>query len=383
LIFLRYSRPFAKIRRCHINIILEEQSKKKGRSFLISSLPLFLFSGWVILTLPTATFLSYSLFEVKNELLTQLLIFYSVLIFIRDRDDIRKLLPFFYFALLILCLYGIFEFWQKDGNILKRSIRIGSLTSDYIYFSTYLILAIPIVFFGILMGKKGPLRWGMILLLIFSFSCMFFTYTRIAWAGLFAQFLLYGYIRNKKILLSGIIGILLFGFVTVFFESGEQFFKTFIQVTPADPKKIGGVDRRVKAWEFAAEEIKKHPITGIGYGRVTAYFAYDGNDVIDIVWWHTFNTFINTGLEIGIPGLLLFLWLLFSLWILLREGTKSNNRFDSILATVLLMVFIGFFVRNQFDHIYVDFPAQLFWLLMGLGVKVKILQKTELEKPNF
>jgi hypothetical protein len=28
------------------------------------------------------------------------------------------------------------------------------------------------------------------------------------------------------------------------------------------------------------------------------------------------------------------------------------------------------------DHLYVDFPAQLFWLLMGLGVKLRLLQQT-------
>jgi O-antigen ligase len=337
--------------------------------------PLLFFSAWVIFTLPTATFFTNSLFEVKNELFTQLLIFYSVLFFIKDTRDIKQLLPFLFFALLVLCLFGVFEFWQRDGNILKRSVRIGSLTSDYIYFSTYLILATPMVFLGILVGKKGPLRWGMVFLLIISLICMFLTYTRIAWAGLFAQFLLYGYLRNKKFLYLVIIGIMLFGFFAVFSKSGENLFKTFIQVTPNDPKKIGGVDRRVKAWKFAVEEIKKHPITGIGYGRDTVYFAFDGNEVIDDEWWHTFNTFINTMLEIGVPGLLLFLWLLISLWILLWKEAKSSDHFDSLFATVLLMVFVGFFVRNQFDHLYVDFPAQLFWLLMGLGVKIKMLQK--------
>ena len=81
----------------------------EGRVYLPHTpinLPLFLFSSWVILSLVTATHFTYSLFQVKNELLTHLLIFFSVIFFIKDRADIRK-----NFAVSVFWAFYYLYFW--------------------------------------------------------------------------------------------------------------------------------------------------------------------------------------------------------------------------------------------------------------------------------
>ncbi len=336
--------------------------------------PLLLFSVWVILSLITATDLTYSLFQVKNQLFPNLLIFYSVLFFIRNRDDVKMLLPFLYLGLLVMSLYGCFEFWQKNGNLLTRSVRIGSLTSDYIYLSTYLLLAIPMAFLGLLLPGRGFVKGTMILLFFLSLVCMFLTFTRIAWAALVLQFLFYGLVRNRVVFGIGLGMIVLVGLLSLFSPLIRQAVMTYGEVKPDE--KVEGFERRVEVWKFAIQEMVRHPLTGIGYGRDTIRKVYDGNRIIDRDWWHTFNSFLDLGVEIGAPGLLLFLWVLYSLWRVLWEGMKQGDSYDSLFCMALLMIMVGYFVRNQVDHVYVNFPAQLFWLFMGLGVKLRLLQQT-------
>jgi O-antigen ligase len=330
------------------------------------NLPLFLFSGWVILSLVTATKFTYSLFQIKNELLTHLLIFFSVIFFIRDRKDIKKLLLFLYLGLFIICVFGVYEFWDRGGSFLDRSVRIGSLTPDYIYLSTYLLLSIPMTLTGIHFFQKKNMRVVILLLFLFSLFCMFLTFTRIAWAVLFIQILFYGVFRNRIILGTGVVSLILVISFSFFSPLVKNAVKTYGELGPND--QVVGIEGRVNVWKFAFSKILEHPVTGIGYGRDIVRFVYSGNQVIDEEYWHTFNTFIDTALEIGIPGVLFLLGVFFFLLKVFWEGMREKDRGTVFISTGLMMVVMGYFLRNQVDHVYVDFPSQLFWLLMGLGM---------------
>jgi len=236
--------------------------------------PLFLFSGWVILSLVTATHFTYSLFQVKNELLTHMLIFFSVIFFIKDRADIQKILLFLYFGLFIICIFGFYEFWDRGGNFLKRSVRVGSLTPDYIYLSTYLLLSIPMTLIGIRLFQNKYLRSFIFFLFLLSLFCMFLTFTRIAWAVLFIQILLYGIFRNRMIVGIGVIFLMFFIFSYFFNPPIKNALKTFGEIGPDD--QIVGIEGRVEVWNFAFSEILENPITGIGYGRDMVRFVYSG-----------------------------------------------------------------------------------------------------------
>ena len=273
---------------------------------------------------------------------------------------------FLYFGLFIICIFGFYEFWDRGGSFFKRSVRVGSLTPDYIYLSTYLLLSIPMTLIGIHLFQDKYLRSFIFFLFLLSLFCMFLTFTRIAWAVLFIQILLYGIFRHRMIAGIGVIFLMFFIFSYFFSPSIQIALKTFGEIGPDD--QIVGIEGRVKVWDFAFSKIIENPLTGIGYGRDMVRFVFSGNQVIDEEYWHTFNTFIDTALEIGIPGFLLLLLVLIFLLKETWKGMREKDPMTAFISTGLMMVIIGYFLRNQVDHVYVDFPAQIFWLLMGLGM---------------
>ena len=75
-------------------------------------------------------------------------------------------------------------------------------------------------------------------------------------------------------------------------------------------------------------------------------------------------------LEVGLHGLIAFLFMFTMIVITLYKGLKKSNADEFIrifLISELLMV-CGFFIRLQFGHFYVNDHVLLFWMLLGLAV---------------
>lgn len=98
---------------------------------------------------------------------------------------------------------------------------------------------------------------------------------------------------------------------------------------------------RLELWDAAIHEIVKRPITGIGAG---VFSEHIGSQVFPgRLGYHTHNLFLNFLVELGIPGLLLLLVLIYDL----TKKTKFNN----LLVTIPLILFltsqlVDFFIDN-------------------------------------
>ena len=126
-------------------------------------------------------------------------------------------------------------------------------------------------------------------------------------------------------------------------------------------------DIRWKLWEFSLDKIEKKPFSGSGFGRETFGKAYPEVFNINPMLWHAHNLVINKGVQMGIPGIIAFLFLWFAI---LREfgrhlGT-TNTRHAIAVACISLTVAV--FMKNMTDDHFVRDPAYLFWLLIGMSV---------------
>ena len=314
----------------------------------------------------------YSLSEVKGEVGTYLLIFYIALNNITTEEQVKRLIKSLSLGLLIISSYGIYQFIIFKGSIFSYSVRISSFTSDYNYLSIYIIIAVPLVFLQVFF-IKGWLKLCIYLISFLGIFTVYITYARAAWLALFIQIVLCGLLmRNKKITALAI----LIGFIVttmIFWGIKDPFIHKTTLISPAgEITKVDTAFSRLAIWKEGIENIKKHPFTGIGYGRESFKKVFPENP-IDKDLWHTHNVFIETALEIGIPGMLfLILQLLLLINIFLRAFLKAKQPFSKFLFMGLLLVIFGFLTRNQFDHLYVDDPAMMFWLLMGMGMALII-----------
>ncbi len=127
---------------------------------------------------------------------------------------------------------------------------------------------------------------------------------------------------------------------------------------------------RVSTWRNSISIAGRRPLSGMGYG--TYPYAYrlwraDHNfrGEASIVPLHAHNIFLHILTETGVPGLLLFLYILFNAYriSLTKIAADKNERLWHIYAVTAL---IGFTLHELFNY-YLNYPALAlpFWLIIG------------------
>lgn len=335
-------------------------------------LPIAAFFLWGLISLLTATNLRYSINEIRGEMATYFLLFYLVINNLRDEEKIKDLIKTLTLGVFTMSFYGIIEFLQRENRSLTEMVKINSLTVDL---GVYLILAVPVVF--ILYGLSNSIKekFFMSIVDLIALFALYLTHNRAAWVAFIAQVILLTGIKKKwKTLLAAIFMIIILMVIAIFSPVKD----VLIHEVPVPSPKGEMVGRetalsRIVIWKEGIGKIREHPLTGIGYGKESFKKAFPDNPIMleDTGLWHTHNIFMEIALEIGIPGLIIFLWLLYSLTKTIIKGMKTTG-FRKVLMTSLLIVLIGFLIRNQFDYIYIDDTALMFWLLMGMGMAMTL-----------
>lgn len=353
-------------------MVLEKRLLFERTPIDIPNLAFFL---WATISTLTAVDPKYSLSQIEGEVGTYLLIFYIALNNITTEEQVKKLIKSLSLGLLTISSYGIYQFIIFKGSIFSHSVRISSFTSDYNYLSIYLITAVPLVFLQVFFIKGWVKVFAYVTAFLGIFT-IYVTHARAAWLALFIQIVLCGLLmRNKKITsLAILIGFIVTTMIFLGIK-GPFIHKTNLISPTGKTIATETAFTRLAIWKEGIENIKKRPFTGIGYGRESFKKAFPENPIMkgEKNLWHTHNAFMETALEIGIPGMLfLILQLLLLINIFLRAFLKAKQPFSKFLFMGLLLVIFGFFTRNQFDHLYVDDPAMMFWLLMGMGMALII-----------
>jgi O-antigen ligase len=126
-------------------------------------------------------------------------------------------------------------------------------------------------------------------------------------------------------------------------------------------------DARLELWPEVIERVAERPVTGYGFGRgLLRESLREELGAVDPFLWHAHNVFLEALLQLGVPGLLLFLLLLGAI---LREASRLARDADSLRAACGLALFgvvAGMVVRNTTDSLFLRQNALLFWGAVGV-----------------
>jgi O-antigen ligase len=315
--------------------------------------------AWTLAVLPWALYPRYSAGQVLRQMVPYFAAYYLTVLTVTDAGKARRLVVVLLAASACMAAGGILEaarpeFWAADRN--QEAGRLKALTSDYNFLATYLatVWAVPLT-----LAWTERERWTRAAswaVLAVNGGLLYFTYTRAAWlaAGVSGLLVTVALRRRRALLVLAVAAGLL------------------LLVAPTQVLVRGGADGgRFTLWRLGVEAVARHPVTGVGYGRdavsrsVSDWPRVDGTNRPG----HPHNMFVATAMELGVPGAAILVWLLASAGMVLARGARRAGPGPQRAAILIaLAAFLGFLVRNQFDHIYHYGPAQLFWLLVGLGV---------------
>jgi O-antigen ligase len=337
-------------------------------------LPLIAFVAWVGLTISFATYPLYSLKE-YGKLLQQGLLFYVVLFFYQEKAQWTQLIWVFVGASFVVSLYGVTQFDSEDV------LAVTSFLTSEVWLVTYLIMMVPLSF-ALAWHEERPWLKGLYgLAALLSSSCLLLTQSR---AGLLAFLVeLWACVwlikRRAMVILAGTITVLLI-VVSISLIQVVKVDDGTIRFAPrvSMSLKIGthSLVHRLDIWAFMMARIAEHPIGGIGYGKETSKMLYGQTSEENLPAGHasvrqhgTHNLLLELALLVGLPGMLLFVWLAVRLTRTVFDGYRRTT--DVEKRAVLLGVSVGMIgmgVRVMFDQMLVGTMAIQFWVLVAVAL---------------
>jgi len=298
------------------------------------------------------------------------LLFLLVANHIYSKKQIKFFLTVLFSTCAIVSLYGILQIpsGQRVSAPFEGQVGEPNTLGGYLLF--ILCLAVGIILQQVPSKMKN---WLFVLCLLIIFPFLY-TLSRGSYLSLFFALLTLIILSKKKI---GLISALVFGVILLFVLKPEAVFSrvryTF-EMQGRDAARIGNVlldpssTARITSWKPSLDAWLEHPILGRG---ITGFTFIDGQ-------------YIRTLPELGILGLLAFLWLL---WTILKHSYRIHKKMKDELYMGLTLGFVAGFVglmvhaitSNTFIIIRIMEP---FWFLIGIIIMLPSIQKFELEK-NF
>lgn len=131
--------------------------------------------------------------------------------------------------------------------------------------------------------------------------------------------------------------------------------------------KTASSDPRWIIWETALANIREQPFSGGGFGREAFKMRNQGFWKTHSSQWHAHNMVLNKGVQMGLPGMAAFIFLLLATLRVLLPSPKlyrqSTQQWAYALAATTMS--LGLFMKNMTDDFFVNDIAFLYWLLTG------------------
>ena len=290
--------------------------------------------------------------------------------------QLRDVLRAMAYAAVIVVLYGFYQFsfgidvsdmkWVDGEAFPELKRRVFSTWENPNILAGYLAEAAAVVF-AFLMGAESVgerQKWGVFLAALLA--CLGMTYARGAFFSIALVLAGYGAIKDRRVLL----GCAAFGGLALLLDPmlAERLGSIFTKVDTSS-------EMRLAIWESTVAMIFDHPLLGIGWGAYwMVYPEYDFyiNDVsVRIV--HAHNMYLNYAAEVGVVGLLAFLWYFFGTMVSAFLASASHasalvRRFELGVGLALASVALG----GLTDDVVFNIPtSMLLWMGCALAMAAR------------
>jgi O-antigen ligase len=134
---------------------------------------------------------------------------------------------------------------------------------------------------------------------------------------------------------------------------------------------------RLAHWQAAGEMIRYHPWTGVGFSNYEAVYSQYALWNWPIALGHAHNIYLNVTAELGIPGLLAYLFLWGAIFWQTARALRRRSGWERGLALGLLGAWTHLSVHHVFDNLYVNNTHLLLGALLGVLTVLNIDKTSE------
>ncbi len=330
-------------------------------------LPFLFFVGATLVS----AFYSVDKFETLDQIRSDVVIpmanFYLAAWGLRSRADLRGISRAAVVIVAILAGYGIIHFFAVGGRLNSYLYREPSLSENYHYLGTYLVVVLPMVLKTAVTERSGVWLWAARVTAVITPLAVYITFDRGCWLAMAViGICLYPFlIRRFKIYLLGLTVTALA--VILLIPSGVLIHGKWIGAYKGKAIEANTLSQRLMVWDYCWRCLKEKPWTGIGFGRENFKlgFADFVQHYAKFQLFHCHNTYFDLAIQTGLMGLVAFLLMAysglhmsFSIWT--RAGPAK------VWGAVGFLCLVGFMLRIMWDSLYLDEHVRVLWLVLGV-----------------
>ena len=314
-----------------------------------------------------------------------LFISFSLIIYIVYKSKIDFIRLFFMFIVVALIAETyvinskVFQSVILNGDLLTRSMNFRGFTGNINISSFSILIKLPVLIYLIYKEKKHLYLFLLNLLLISSLVSILVLFSRAAIFGLILVVivsLLYYLVKEKRkvvvqtilVSLSICISYLTYNFLNEknTFDVIEERFSTVAQ-----PSNDKSVSQRVTFYRIALEDIKNHPLTGVGIGSWKLLSIQRSNELLGgyMLPYMVHNDFLEIAAESGVLSLFSYLFFIFFPFIILLKRSinfKYNNLHFLVLTCLSIYILdslINFPMHRVVSSINLYFTLAFFYYI--------------------
>ncbi len=293
------------------------------------------------------------------------LLFILVANHIHSKKQIKFFLSTFFITCALVSFYGILQIPTGRRVSAPFEGEVGEPNT----FAGYLLFMFCIAGGILLQNIPRRLKGTLVGLCILIFIPFLYTLSRASYLAIIFSYIAFIiYSKKKTVLITTMATIVLIGVIlrpeTIFsrvkytFQEQQQYAVKLGNITLGP-----SASARIYSWQDGFEAWKKHPFLGRG---VAGFIFIDGQ-------------YIRTLPELGLAGLLAFLWLL---WTILKNSLGIHKKMQCELYKGLTLGFLAGFIglaihsvtSNTFIIIRIMEP---FWFMAGIVVMLPTLEEEE------
>lgn len=345
---------------------------------------LFMFAGFVALARGhyLAGHMLYAIIEYKRWI-TPIFLYFLVLNTVKDRWMIQNVITLMVIVITIVGLMAIYDYIEVGTVSRLEKARIGGISEQpnqlAAFFCYYMF--IPFAFF--LRNMHKPKYWLLLVPFLICFRGIMVTFSRGGYLAFATGLMAICWFRSKLVFAL----LILFAFLAymnpellpggIRYRMGQTMERQAYVETELSVESLESSSQtRVEVWKGAIAMIKDHPFFGVGYGLFQPMIKYywSGESEID-----AHNTYLILAAEMGIPTLLIFLWIIWmAFWNTLRLYKTTNDEFTKSFALGFLGGIFGLLMGNMFgSRLIAQEVSSYLWILMALVQRLRILDERE------
>lgn len=266
--------------------------------------------------------------------------------------------------------YGLQYTFQANSG----AKRFASFLASPLELATVSVLAFATSFILASLWKER--RWLYVPVAVISFICLLFSFSRAPLAGFFLMLVFIGYLYGYwRYILASAIVTLVFLAIPFFFGNDDLRFFIIDTFTLADPSSVG----HLVDW---LEGIESMLISPEGIGMATSGNAGGVDPELQVGGE---NQFIVFGVQFGIVGLLIYLWLFVKSIVISKNVFQElKGQESSIIPFITASFKVAFFMSLMTANAEIyNLVAYLAWWMIGHAIQLKhSLAFKEIERPT-